>query len=75
MKLIDLLNVIEDYEEVEVWLPVGGSNQKIYNIDTALGAIRNLTPYHDFIVTGVESYPRWDDDSYISIDIKEEERK
>lgn len=71
MRLIDLLNVIEGYEEVEIWLH-GEITSKIYDIDTAIGAIKQLEIVHDCIVIGVESYPGWYEGSYISIDIKEE---
>ncbi len=74
MKLIDLLNVIDEYNEVEIFLH-GETNSKIYEIDTVRGAINQLKSVHDCIVIGVESYPGWYEGSYISIDIKEEERK
>lgn len=72
MRLIDLLNVIGDYEEVDIYYH-GETNMHIYDTDTAIGAIRQLTMYHECIITSVESYPSmFGDDSHISIGIKEE---
>ena len=72
MRLIDLLNVIDNYNEVEIFLH-GETTSNIYEIDTAIGAINQLKAVHDCIVIGVESYPGWYEGSYISIDIKEED--
>lgn len=72
MRLIDLLNIIDEYNEVEIFLH-GETTSKIYDVDTAIGAINQLKVVHDCIVIGVESYPAWwYEGSYISIDIKEE---